>query len=34
MIQAAMHEDFSWNRSAAIYEAAYARAIVNKYSNH
>jgi starch synthase len=34
MIHAAMDEDFSWNRSAEIYEAAYARAIANKYSNH
>ena len=30
MIQAAMAEDFSWDRSAAQYEAAYAQAIANK----
>jgi starch synthase len=34
MVQAAMAEDFSWRRSAEIYEAAYARAIVNKFSSH
>jgi starch synthase len=30
MIQAAMSQDFSWERSAAHYEAAYAQAIANK----
>jgi starch synthase len=30
MIEAAMAEDFSWDRSAARYEAAYAQAIANK----
>ena len=30
MIQAAMAEDFSWERSAAQYEGAYAQAIANK----
>ncbi len=30
MIQAAMAEDFSWERSAGQYEAAYAQAIANK----
>jgi starch synthase len=32
MIAAAMAEDFSWDRSAAQYEAAYAQAIANKKS--
>jgi glycogen synthase len=30
MIEAAMAEDFSWERSTAQYEAAYAQAIANK----
>ena len=30
MVRAAMAEDFSWDRSAAQYEAAYAQAIANK----
>ena len=30
MIAAAMAEDFSWERSTAVYEAAYAQAIANK----
>jgi starch synthase len=30
MIRRAMAEDFSWDRSAELYEAAYARAIANK----
>jgi len=30
MIAAAMAEDFSWERSTAQYEAAYAQAIANK----
>ena len=30
LIQAAMTEDFSWERSAGHYEAAYAQAIANK----
>ena len=30
MIGAAMRQDFSWQRSAATYELAYARAIANK----
>jgi starch synthase len=30
MISAAMQQDFSWDRSAAVYEQAYARAIANK----
>jgi starch synthase len=30
MVAAAMAEDFSWERNAAIYEQAYAQAIANK----
>ena len=32
MIQAAMAEDFSWDRSAAVYESMYEQAIANKTS--
>jgi glycogen synthase len=32
MIRRAMAEDFSWDRSAEVYEKAYTQAIANKQS--